>query len=135
MSSGFGNLSPLGRCYPVFMVRLRPPLSPSRPTPIFASFPLRESPPDLFFLFCAFAVCCVCALQEFRECMSTSPDSSACKDLREDYMECLHHKKEITRFNALQEERVKKMKAGEAVPPLASQQLKKGEIKLPWTTA
>ena len=79
-------------------------------------------------------MCCVW-LQEFRECMSTSPDSSACKDLREDYMECLHHKKEITRFNALQEERVKKMKAGEAVPPLASQQLKKGEIKLPWTTA
>ena len=42
---------------------------------------------------------------------------------------------QITRFNALQEERVRKIKAGEAVPPLASEQLKKGEVRLPWTTA
>jgi len=48
-------------------------------------------------------------------------------------MECLHHKKEITRFNALVDERERKLKAGEPVPALVNQQVAKGEIKLPWT--
>lgn len=34
-------------------------------------------------------------LQEFKECLSTEKDASKCTDLREDYMECLHHKKEV----------------------------------------
>lgn len=33
--------------------------------------------------------------QEFKECLSTFPDPNKCKDFAEDYMECLHHKKEV----------------------------------------
>ena len=50
-------------------------------------------------------------------------------------MECLHHKKEITRFNAINEEREKRIKAGEYVPPLVVDQINKGEVKVPWTNA
>jgi len=91
MASGYGNKTPTGRCYPVFM--------------------------------------------EFKECLSTERDQSKCTDLREDYMECLHHKKEITRLNALVAEREKKIAAHQPVPPLVGDQIKSGEIKLPWTNA
>jgi|TARA_B110000977_G_scaffold3997_1_gene5570 NADH dehydrogenase (ubiquinone) Fe-S protein 5 len=37
--------------------------------------------------------------------MSTADDPSECGTLREDYFECLHHKKEITRQNAVEERR------------------------------
>lgn len=37
--------------------------------------------------------------------MSTADDPSECASLREDYFECLHHKKEITRQNAVEERR------------------------------
>ena len=33
--------------------------------------------------------------QEFKECISTDASSSRCADLSEDYLECLHHKKEV----------------------------------------
>ena len=33
--------------------------------------------------------------------MSTARDPSECKDFREDYLECLHHKKEFQRTNAV----------------------------------
>ena len=36
--------------------------------------------------------------------MSTAEDPSECKDVREDYLECLHHKKEFQRANAIQAE-------------------------------
>lgn len=36
--------------------------------------------------------------------MSTSGDPSECKDIREDYLECLHHKKEFKRANTIQAE-------------------------------
>jgi len=89
MSSGYGNRTPNGRCYPVFM--------------------------------------------EFKECVATEGDFSKCLDLREDYMECLHHKKEVSRFNALNAERERKVKAGDYVPPLVSEQIKKGDVSVPWT--
>jgi NADH dehydrogenase (ubiquinone) Fe-S protein 5 len=38
------------------------------------------------------------------KCMSTASDPSDCKDVREDYLECLHHKKEFQRANAIQAE-------------------------------
>jgi len=38
------------------------------------------------------------------KCMSTASDPSDCKDVREDYLECLHHKKEFQRTNAIQAE-------------------------------
>ena len=34
-------------------------------------------------------------MQGFKECLTTEGDYSKCADLREDYMECLHHKKEV----------------------------------------
>ena len=42
---------------------------------------------------------------------------------------------QINRFNALVRERQRKIAAGEAVPELPTQQVKKGDMKLPWTTA
>ena len=42
-----------------------------------------------------FAICA--RSQEFRECISTDAGSSKCHDLQEDYLECLHHKKEVRR--------------------------------------
>ena len=41
---------------------------------------------------------------------------------------------QITRFNDLNTVRERKLKAGEPVPELVSEQLKKGDLKLPWTT-
>ena len=39
-----------------------------------------------------------------KQCMSTAEDPSECKDVREDYLECLHHKKEFQRANSIQAE-------------------------------
>ncbi len=61
--------------------------------------------------------------------------SEKCKDLQEDYIECLHHKKEITRFNQLNAERIKKAAHGEPVPKNIHEQVKSGELKVPWTNA
>lgn len=41
--------------------------------------------------------------------MYTADDPSECNDLREDYFECLHHRKEITRENTINEQRYKNM--------------------------
>ena len=71
--------------------------------------------------------------QEFKECIS-GEISEKCKDLQEDYIECLHHKKEITRFNQLNAERIKKAAHGEA-PKNVHEQIKEGTLKVPWTNA
>lgn len=42
-----------------------------------------------------------------QQCMSTADDPSECVKLREDYFECLHHRKEIKRLNTINEQRVK----------------------------
>lgn len=39
--------------------------------------------------------------------MSTADDPSECVNLREDYFECLHHRKEIKRINTINEQRAK----------------------------
>ena len=39
--------------------------------------------------------------------MSTADDPSECANLREDYFECLHHRKEIGRANTVAEQRAK----------------------------
>ena len=48
---------------------------------------------------------------------------------------CMHHKKEIGRFNKMNTERERKLAAGEAVPELVGEQIASGDIKVPWTTA
>lgn len=32
---------------------------------------------------------------DFSECMSKTDDPKSCKDFRDDYLECLHHRKEV----------------------------------------
>ena len=115
--------------------------------------------------------------QEFKECISTEAGSTKCIDLQQDYMECLHHKKEVrgpplrhthplaplshplarlsrarsltplayapcivcfpqtTRFNVMNAERIRKVNAGEPTPKLVNDQIKAGELKVPWTNA
>lgn len=34
---------------------------------------------------------------DFSECMSKADDPKKCSDYREDYLECLHHRKEVRR--------------------------------------
>ena len=67
----------MGRCFPVYMVRF------GTLARLLLSLDalIRER-------------CSACA-QEFKECLTTFPDKNKCKDLSDDYMECLHHKKEV----------------------------------------
>jgi len=53
--------------------------------------------------------------------------------MREDYFECLHHKKEITRLNVLAAERSRKLKEGEPVPTTLHEDQKAGTFHLPFT--
>ena len=39
--------------------------------------------------------------------MSSADDPSECANLRDDYFECLHHRKEIQRNNSVEEQRAK----------------------------
>ncbi len=34
--------------------------------------------------------------QAFSQCIADSPDPRVCKEAREDYLECLHHTKEVS---------------------------------------
>lgn len=77
---------------------------------------------------------CYPIFMEFKECSMTE-GGSACHDLREDYLECLHHKKESTRFNTMEAERARKLKAGDSLPPTIHEQEKQGSLKTPWTNA
>jgi predicted phage-related endonuclease len=43
--------------------------------------------------------------------MSTADDPSECVNLREDYFECLHHRKEIRRDNKVKEQQAKTFNA------------------------
>mmetsp|Transcript_41327 Transcript_41327/g.101828 ORF Transcript_41327/g.101828 Transcript_41327/m.101828 type:complete len:182 (-) Transcript_41327:46-591(-) len=45
----------------------------------------------------------------FSACMSTADDPMECRNLREDYFECLHHKKEYTRISTINKEANKQM--------------------------
>ena len=59
----------------------------------------------------------------FETCLQTSPKRETCFDLRDDYMECLHHKKEYARNKiindrrAMLEEQEKKEGGGEGGGP------------------
>ena len=45
----------------------------------------------------ALACSCYPIWMDFSECMSKTEDPKACKDFRDDYLECLHHRKEVRR--------------------------------------
>ncbi|KAJ8601393.1 hypothetical protein CTAYLR_005002 [Chrysophaeum taylorii] len=42
---------------------------------------------------------------EFKKCMNEAPARELCIPAKEDYMECLHHKKEFTRLNKIEDQR------------------------------
>jgi len=78
---------------------------------------------------------CYPVFMEFSDCLVAEGDRMKCGDLREDYMECLHHSKEVTRINALIAERTRKQKAGEPIPPTLVEEMAKGQLKVPFTKA
>ena len=39
--------------------------------------------------------------KSFEECLKTAPEVKDCRERREDYFECCHHKKEFGRVNAI----------------------------------
>eukprot|EP00884_Botryococcus_braunii_P022576 jgi/Botrbrau1/9001/Bobra.0148s0104.1 len=49
---------------------------------------------------------------DFRECMSTTDDPKKCAWKREDYLECLHHRKEFTRRNMIYREYLRQKREG-----------------------
>ncbi|QDZ24012.1 hypothetical protein HOP50_12g65520 [Chloropicon primus] len=55
---------------------------------------------------------------DFYGCMMETDQPSKCAELREDYFECLHHRKEIGRFNRIGQEIAKQEAQGES--PLTS---------------
>eukprot|EP01041_Mallomonas_annulata_P004343 gene4343-8641_t len=56
---------------------------------------------------------CFYFYQDFAKCMKTSDSLTAdCLPLRDDYLECLHHRKELTRKLAIQEEATNQAKRG-----------------------
>jgi len=54
---------------------------------------------------------------EFRHCMQTAKDGRACADAQADYMECLHHTKEIERIETIQRRKQQLIKEGKYTPP------------------
>mmetsp|Transcript_13817 Transcript_13817/g.41768 ORF Transcript_13817/g.41768 Transcript_13817/m.41768 type:complete len:82 (+) Transcript_13817:215-460(+) len=44
---------------------------------------------------------CYPTWMEFSACMSETDDPAKCRALRDDYLECLHHRKEYTRLNKI----------------------------------
>ena len=70
---------------------------------------------------------------DFSECMAKAENPKDCVLLREDYLECLHHRKETMRLNDLTAERERRKKAGEPVPPTLAQEKAAGDLKIPWT--
>mmetsp|Transcript_4576 Transcript_4576/g.15003 ORF Transcript_4576/g.15003 Transcript_4576/m.15003 type:complete len:93 (-) Transcript_4576:372-650(-) len=76
---------------------------------------------------------CYPVYREFADCVVAKGGTSECGELREDYLECLHHKKEINRLNALSAERNRKLKEGEQVPTTLHEDQKAGNLHLPFT--
>ena len=79
---------------------------------------------------------CYPVFQEFSDCVKASNKDTfraACKEFRDDYMECLHHNKEILRLNAMDAELSRKKAAGESIPTLLAEDVARGEMKLPYT--
>ena len=78
---------------------------------------------------------CYPIFMSLSECAAASKNRDACDELRDDYFECLHHRKETMRLNDLTAERERRKKAGEPVPPTLAQEKAAGDLKIPWTKA
>ena len=44
---------------------------------------------------------CYSFWKDFQNCLSNADSPKNCADLRDDYSECLHHKKEFSRINRI----------------------------------
>ncbi|TCD62767.1 hypothetical protein EIP91_006439, partial [Steccherinum ochraceum] len=51
---------------------------------------------------------CFAFWQEFSKCYASTDNPSQCRVQADDYLECLHHKKEIARANAVKAEFIKR---------------------------
>ncbi|EIE25824.1 fiber protein Fb14 [Coccomyxa subellipsoidea C-169] len=49
---------------------------------------------------------------DFSKCMEDTDDPRKCHAYREDYLECLHHRKEFARLNQIYRERRRQLAAG-----------------------
>lgn len=49
---------------------------------------------------------------DFEKCLAEADEPVQCKDFRDDYLECLHHKKEITRYNLIARQEAKLKEQG-----------------------
>lgn len=50
---------------------------------------------------------------DFSECMSKTEDPKKCADFRDDYLECLHHRKEFTKLNRFFREEKRQREGGD----------------------
>ncbi|KAI8111424.1 hypothetical protein M9435_003925 [Picochlorum sp. BPE23] len=53
---------------------------------------------------------------DFSACMSEADDPKQCKDFRDDYLECLHHRKEFARLNAVYRSEIRGEHLGQDQP-------------------
>jgi len=54
---------------------------------------------------------------DFHNCMQTASDGRACAPAQADYMECLHHGKELKRIQEVQDRKKQLIKEGKYTPP------------------
>lgn len=54
---------------------------------------------------------CYAVWMDFSKCMSQCEEPSECEKMKEDYFECLHHRKEYARMNAINKEKERQMRA------------------------
>ncbi|KAF8069125.1 hypothetical protein FPV67DRAFT_1669150 [Lyophyllum atratum] len=54
---------------------------------------------------------CFAYWQEFSKCYAQTDNPTACRPQSEDYLECLHHPKEVARAKAVQDEFIRQAEA------------------------
>lgn len=72
---------------------------------------------------------------DFTGCMKDAGTPAACADNKEDYIECLHHRKEMARMRLVAEEAKKQEEAGAGVeapsPPLRASSVEESGCRGP----
>ena len=180
MASGYGQRTPLGRCYPVYMVRAASPMNakfsvassaaaahvppnvgranaalraPSHcgwlaPRPRLrrssrsASPPMRaaqSAPTSRRTTSSAFTTRRRCAQSGTQPLTSAAPLPAGIQPWPRRRSRHTNPSRAVRsqtiRFNEMNAERAKKVKAHEPVPELINDQIEKGKLKVPWTTA
>ncbi|KAF8652404.1 hypothetical protein AX16_004432 [Volvariella volvacea WC 439] len=71
---------------------------------------------------------CFTYWQEFSKCYAQTDNPIDCRPLSEDYLECLHHPKELARAKAVQDEFIRRAEAGAKEGKKAADVLADGAI-------